>query len=134
MDDRHRARPAAPELSSRSGHRDRSGRRWRVGCGGSGFYRGELRLRPDAVTRSPLSPHSGCMSSRGRDDGELLAACANDPEAFADFYRRHSRAIFAYFMSRLHRSDLAADLTGEVFALAFEGVRDGRVIGNPRGG
>lgn len=72
------------------------------------------------------------MSLRGRDDAELLAACAQDPEAFADFYRRHSRAIFAYFMSRLHRADLAADLTGEVFASAFEAAHRRMVVEHPR--
>ncbi|HYZ28362.1 MAG TPA: RNA polymerase sigma factor [Thermoleophilaceae bacterium] len=72
------------------------------------------------------------MSLRGRDDAELLAACVDDPEAFADFYRRHARAIFAYFMTRLHRADLAADLTGEVFASALDAARRDVVVEHPR--
>jgi RNA polymerase sigma factor (sigma-70 family) len=72
------------------------------------------------------------MGLRGRDDAELLAACAHDPDAFADFYQRHARAIFAYFMTRLHRADLAADLTGEVFASAFEAVRAETAVEFPR--
>jgi RNA polymerase sigma factor (sigma-70 family) len=72
------------------------------------------------------------MTLRGRGDGELLAACAADPDAFAEFYRRHARAIFAYFMTRLHRADLAADLTGEVFASAFEAARAERVVRHPQ--
>jgi RNA polymerase sigma factor (sigma-70 family) len=72
------------------------------------------------------------MSLRSRDDAELLAACARDPEAFADFYRRHAREIFAYFMTRLHRADLAADLSGEVFAAAFEATRGGAEVRYPR--
>src|SRR4051812_47796908 len=84
------------------------------------------------VTNSALDPHSGGMTPRSRDDGQLLAACATDPEAFAEFYRRHARAIFAYFMTRLHRAELAADLTGEVFALAFEAVRAESSVRQPR--
>src|SRR4051794_23777360 len=72
------------------------------------------------------------MTVRAREDGELLAACVSDPDAFADFYRRHARAIFAYFMSRLHRADLSADLTGEVFASAFEAASSGQAVRYPR--
>jgi RNA polymerase sigma factor (sigma-70 family) len=65
---------------------------------------------------------------RARDrlgDVELLQVAASDPEAFAEFYHRYSHPIFAYFMQRLRRADLAADLTGETFAAAFERCRDG---------
>jgi RNA polymerase sigma factor (sigma-70 family) len=86
----------------------------------------------NVVTKPALDPHIGHMSLRGRDDPELLAACARDPEAFADFYRRHAREIFAYFMTRLHRADLAADLSGEVFASAFEAARGGTEVHHPR--
>jgi RNA polymerase sigma-70 factor (ECF subfamily) len=79
-----------------------------------------------------LNAHIGRMSLRSREDAELLAACVRDPEAFADFYRRHAQEIFAYFMTRLHRSDLAADLTGEVFASAFEAARAEVVVRYPR--
>src|SRR3954447_4115637 len=72
------------------------------------------------------------MTPRSRDDGQLIAACGTDPEAFAEFYRRHAREIFAYFMTRLHRAELAADLTGEVFALAFEAARAERSVREPR--
>lgn len=72
------------------------------------------------------------MSLRSREDAELLAACVRDPDAFADFYRRHAREIFAYFMTRVHRADLAADLSGEVFAAAFEAARGGAEVRYPR--
>src|SRR5947209_19805698 len=86
------------------------------------------------VTKSALDPHIGRMSLRVRDDAELLAACTHDPDAFGDFYRRHVREIFAYFMTRLRRADLAADLTGEVFASALEAACDGVVVREPRPG
>src|ERR1700756_4587434 len=34
-------------------------------------------------------------------------------------------------MARIHRTDLAADLSGEVFAAALEGARSGREVGHP---
>lgn len=72
------------------------------------------------------------MDSGSRDDRDLIAACATQPEAFADFYTRRVHEIFAFFMTRLHRADLAADLTGEVFARAFAAARAERVVENPR--
>jgi RNA polymerase sigma-70 factor (ECF subfamily) len=39
-----------------------------------------------------------------------------DPAEFAAFYRRHERAVAAFFMRRTGRAELAADLTSEVFA------------------
>ena len=67
----------------------------------------------------------------GRDDEQLLAATTSDADAFATFYARHAHGIFAYFMVRVNRSDLSADLTAEVFAAAFEGARDGRFGSRP---
>ena len=57
-----------------------------------------------------------------RTDDELLAAARRDPDAFAAFYARHAHGVFAYFMSRTRRAELAADLTAEVFASALAGV------------
>lgn len=61
-----------------------------------------------------------------RADDALLAVAASDPGAFARFYRRHAHGVFAYFMGRTKRSDLAADLTSEVFMAALEAARAGR--------
>src|SRR5438309_1042267 len=66
------------------------------------------------------------------EDRELLAACVEDPDAFLDFYRRHVRSIFAFFLIRLQRPDLAADLTGEVFARALEAARSEREVQTPK--
>ena len=54
-----------------------------------------------------------------RTDEGLLAA---DPEAFAHFYRRHVRAMLAFFARRTRDAELAADLTAETFAAALDGV------------
>lgn len=55
-----------------------------------------------------------------RSDAELLALSARDPEAFGVFYDRFERQLLAFFWRATRRSDLAADLTAEVFALALE--------------
>ena len=58
-----------------------------------------------------------------RDDDALLVAAADDPEAFAQFYRLHVRGVIAYFRRRVGNAELAADLTAETFAAALAGRR-----------
>lgn len=53
------------------------------------------------------------------DDEVLLSRARRDPEAFAAFYRRHERTIFAYFMRRTGDAEIAADLAAETFAAAL---------------
>lgn len=54
------------------------------------------------------------------DDARLLAAtAAGDPEAFATFYRRHLGRVVAFTLRATGDAELAADLTGEVFAAAL---------------
>jgi RNA polymerase sigma factor (sigma-70 family) len=55
-----------------------------------------------------------------RPDVALLAATTTDPEAFAVFYRRHSRAVLIFISRRVPNAEAAADLTAEVFAAALE--------------
>ena len=61
----------------------------------------------------------------------LLQHARADVAAFGAFYRRHTHGVFAYFLRRLARRDLAADLTAEVFAAAFEAVLDGQEPARP---
>jgi RNA polymerase sigma-70 factor (ECF subfamily) len=56
------------------------------------------------------------------DDDALLARVRRDPDAFGAFYRRHERAVFAYFMRRLRDPELSADLAAETFAAALMGA------------
>src|SRR5688572_18192869 len=56
-------------------------------------------------------------------DEALLLAASREPEAFALFYRRHVRALAAYFWRRTHDAELTADLTAETFAAALDGCR-----------
>jgi RNA polymerase sigma factor (sigma-70 family) len=58
-----------------------------------------------------------------RDDDALLVAAADDPDAFARFYRRHVGGVIAYFRRGTGDAELAADLTAETFAAALAGRR-----------
>lgn len=58
----------------------------------------------------------------GRPDADLLAATASEPDAFGAFYSRYADAVFAYFMNRTNRREIAADLTAETFASALAGA------------
>jgi RNA polymerase sigma factor (sigma-70 family) len=65
------------------------------------------------------------------DDEVLLSRARRDPDAFAAFYRRHERAIFAYFMRRTGDAEIAADLAAETFAAALTSVGRYRRQGEP---
>jgi RNA polymerase sigma-70 factor (ECF subfamily) len=62
-------------------------------------------------------------SAPERTDEALLLAACDEPEAFALFYRRHVRALAAYFWRRSNDAEIAADLTAETFAAALDGCR-----------
>lgn len=53
------------------------------------------------------------------DDGALLAATDVDAEAFGVFYRRHLAQVVGWLHGHVRDGELAADLTGEVFAAAL---------------
>jgi len=55
---------------------------------------------------------------RRSTDAALIAASIAEPEQFAPVFERHLDAVFGYFARRLPRAE-AADLTAEVFRLAF---------------
>lgn len=52
-------------------------------------------------------------------DRELLQGCGDDPDLFAEFYRRHSAAMLTFFMRRTGCAQTAADLSSETFAAAL---------------
>ncbi len=52
-------------------------------------------------------------------DGELLAASASRPDAFAAFYDRYETAVVGYFTRRTGDPEVAGDLAAEVFAAAL---------------
>lgn len=70
---------------------------------------------------------------RQRSDVELLAAAETDGRAFGAFYRRHERAVLRFFLHWSGSPEVAADLTAETFARAFESLRGYREErGEPR--
>ena len=64
----------------------------------------------------------GPVDRHGTSDSELLERTPSDPEAFGLFYDRFEREVLAFFYRATRRADVAADLTGEVFAAALESV------------
>jgi len=69
--------------------------------------------------------------AKARSDAELLVATASDPDAFAEFYDRYEEAVLVYMLRRTSSTELAADLTAEVFASALAGAAGFRVTGAP---
>lgn len=54
-----------------------------------------------------------------RSDAELIAAAAEDPDAFRCLYDRHAARIHRFFVRRCGDRDAAVDLTAETFAQAW---------------
>lgn len=70
----------------------------------------------DAVSEERRDRHG----PRGQS---LLARARDDATAFAAFYQAYAARVLVYFARRVFDPDVAADLTGETFALAYEGRR-----------
>jgi RNA polymerase sigma factor (sigma-70 family) len=71
------------------------------------------------------------MDESSRSDDELIALARDDPSAFGLIYRRHSEAVLRYLVYRTGSVELAAELTAEVFAAAFEASARYRRNGTP---
>ena len=54
-----------------------------------------------------------------RSDVELLALARRNPNAFGPFYERHVQALLSYLARRTGDTEIALDLTAEVFAAAL---------------
>ena len=55
-------------------------------------------------------------------DAELVALCADDPEAFGVLYDRYCQRIHGYVQARLRNRAAAEDVTAEVFLKALRGL------------
>jgi RNA polymerase sigma factor (sigma-70 family) len=64
----------------------------------------------------------------GVDDERLVREVARSADAFVELYRRYEQPMLGYFRRRVTDAELAADLTGEVFARALEGLRAQRSV------
>src|SRR3954452_4099935 len=71
--------------------------------------------------RSGVAP-VGILRVIERSDETLLTALDDEPDAFAEFYRRHVTALLGYFVRRTRDPELAADLCAETFAAALAGA------------
>jgi RNA polymerase sigma factor (sigma-70 family) len=61
----------------------------------------------------------GVQTLISQSDAELLAGTREDAEAFAVFYERWEAPILAWLVRRVREPELAADLSGEIFAAAL---------------
>lgn len=57
---------------------------------------------------------------RGLEDGELMVLSREHPEAFGELYGRHAEAVLTFLARRTLDPEVAAELTAETFAEAFE--------------
>lgn len=84
-------------------------------------------------TPSGSAKETAMRLTRRRSDIELLQATPGDPEAFAEFYRRHERPVLGYLRHWSVSAEVAADLMAETFANAFESApRYQPELGAPR--
>lgn len=70
---------------------------------------------------------------RGEDDALLVLRSRDSPEAFAELYDRHAASLHRYVTRRLG-ADLADDVVGETFLIAFRrrgGYDTGRAEARP---
>lgn len=74
--------------------------------------------RDEDVTLSPVRPITSVEDERL--DRALLAAARTDPEAFAEFYRRHVDRIVAFSTARVRSPDEVADLVASTFLVALD--------------
>jgi RNA polymerase sigma factor (sigma-70 family) len=63
---------------------------------------------------------------RRRSDAELLEAAGGDPDAFAELYERHERALLGFVATMVRDPQVTVDVVAETFARAFEGRRSFR--------
>ena len=72
--------------------------------------------------------------SQDGDDADLLIASQRDPRAFRAVYERWAEDLLKYFYRRTWDAEVAADLTAETLAVAFEKRFRFRTMGRPAGG
>jgi RNA polymerase sigma factor (sigma-70 family) len=72
-------------------------------------------------------------SSQDRSDVSDLIASQAHPAAFRRFYDRWAEPMLTYFYRRTWDGEVAADLTAETFAVAFEKRHRFRDLGRPAG-
>lgn len=68
---------------------------------------------------------------RSEEQRLIRAAQRGDADAFAGLYREHVQIIFRYIYRRVSDTDLAEDLTGDVFMQALRGIQSYRDQGRP---
>lgn len=68
------------------------------------------------------APAQGGPCTR-KTDTELLLLSRDEPDAFAELFRRHAEPVLRYFVRRTLDPEVASELTAETFAEAFASRR-----------
>ncbi|HAF61108.1 MAG TPA: hypothetical protein DCK95_02145 [Anaerolineaceae bacterium] len=57
------------------------------------------------------------------DDGDLIQAAKQNPEAFGKIYHRYVHSVYKYFYNRTWNQNEAEDLTAQTFLAVLEGLQ-----------
>jgi RNA polymerase sigma-70 factor (ECF subfamily) len=87
------------------------------------------RRGPSPVPKHHAQP--GRETAIDATDAELIVASHQDPYAFVALYDRWVERLLAFFYRRVYDAEIAADLTAETFAIAYERRDRFRDTGKP---
>jgi RNA polymerase sigma-70 factor (ECF subfamily) len=74
------------------------------------------------LTSSPVSAAAAMGDAETHTDHQLALRSRNDPDAFAELYRRHLQRIYRYHLARCGDAQDAQDLTAQTFLTALEQI------------
>ncbi len=108
----------------------------RPGAGGVRFPGGDqreawVRNRVPGLTVSGCGPRSVALRIPPDREEQLIARAKDDPEGFGELYDHYFPQIYRYVASRVRSSDLAEDITSEVFFKALRAIGRYRPSGHP---
>jgi len=66
---------------------------------------------------------STSINQTDKDDGDLIQAAKQNPEAFCEIYHRYVQAVYKYFYHRTWNQNEAEDLTAQTFLAVLEGLQ-----------
>lgn len=77
-----------------------------------------------------VAPLSSSLAQRVLADEDLARQARQDPEAFAELYRRHVDRVYSFHLARTGSPHDAQDLTAETFIAALQGLPRYRELGS----
>jgi len=90
-----------------------------------------VRNRMPQPTVSGFGPRRTALRIPPDREEQLIARAKDDPEGFGELYDHYFPQIYRYVASRVHSSELAEDITSEVFFKALRAMARYRPSGHP---